>query len=176
MTPLRVLFVCTANICRSPYMELHARHLAGPDAQVVFSSAGTHGFDHRPMNDPMVKLLVSGVDHSEFRSRALTYELLTEADLVLCAEASQRQYILDEQPAMYRRVFTLGQFAEAVRRSDPELSGRELITAASKVSGIAQWEDDVADPYRRGRNAYETAAARISELLEVIVPALTRTR
>ena len=28
--PLSVLFVCTANICRSPYMELLARHLARP--------------------------------------------------------------------------------------------------------------------------------------------------
>ncbi len=44
--PLNVLFVCTANICRSPYMELTARHLAG-DAAVTFASAGTHGFDDR---------------------------------------------------------------------------------------------------------------------------------
>ena len=39
--PLRVLFVCTANICRSPAMELIARDLAG-SAEVVFTSAGTH--------------------------------------------------------------------------------------------------------------------------------------
>ena len=30
--PLSVLFVCTANICRSPYMELLARHLAAARA------------------------------------------------------------------------------------------------------------------------------------------------
>ena len=29
--PIRVLFVCTANICRSPYLELRARQLLGPD-------------------------------------------------------------------------------------------------------------------------------------------------
>ena len=44
-SPLHVLFVCTANICRSPFMEMAARELAGPDAAVEFSSAGTHGFD-----------------------------------------------------------------------------------------------------------------------------------
>ena len=28
--PIRMLFVCTANICRSPYLELRARQLLGP--------------------------------------------------------------------------------------------------------------------------------------------------
>ncbi len=52
-TPLRVLFVCTANICRSPYLELRARQLLGPDAGVEVSSAGTHGFDAAPVSDTM---------------------------------------------------------------------------------------------------------------------------
>lgn len=176
MSPLRVLFVCTANICRSPYMEIHARHLAGPDATVTFASAGTHGFDHRPMNDPMVRQLAEGLDHSTFRSRPLTAELLYDADLVLCAEASHRQFVLDEHPALFRKVFTLGQFAEAVRRSDPTLSGEELVAAASTVPGIAQWVDDVADPYRRGSKAAGTAAAQITALLDVVVPALAGRR
>ena len=48
--PLNVLFVCTANICRSPFMEITARELAGQDAPVEFSSAGTHGFREYPMD------------------------------------------------------------------------------------------------------------------------------
>ena len=36
--PLRVLFVCTANISRSPFMELTARSLAGEGADVVFAT------------------------------------------------------------------------------------------------------------------------------------------
>ena len=41
---LQVLFVCTANISRSPYLELRARSLAG-DAPVDFASAGVHARD-----------------------------------------------------------------------------------------------------------------------------------
>ena len=48
-----MLFVCTANICRSPYLELRARQLLGPDAGVEVSSAGTHGFDAAPVSDTM---------------------------------------------------------------------------------------------------------------------------
>ncbi|WP_309649444.1 adenylyl-sulfate kinase, partial [Nocardioides sp.] len=36
-TPIKVLFVCTANICRSPFMELTARSLAGDDSGVEFT-------------------------------------------------------------------------------------------------------------------------------------------
>ena len=172
MSELRVLFVCTANICRSPYMELHARHLAGPDSPVTFTSAGTHGFEHRKMNESMVRELAEGLDHSGFRSRHLTAEMLYDADLVLCAEAAQRQFILDEHPALFRKVFTLGQFAEAVRRSDPQLSGAELVAAASTVPGIAQWVEDVADPYRRGEEAAARAAEHLDPLGRRIRPVL----
>ena len=49
---MRVVFVCTANICRSPFLELSARTLAGAGADVEFSSAGTHGWvDERPEHD-----------------------------------------------------------------------------------------------------------------------------
>lgn len=174
MSGLHVLFVCTANICRSPYMELHARHILGPDATVSFASAGTHGFEHRRMNAPMAALAAPGVDTSEFRSRPLTEEMLYAADLVLCAEASQRAFILHDQPALFRKVFTLGQFAEVVRRSKPDLTGPELVAAASTVSGIAQLQADVADPYRRGAVAAREAANQISELLDIVVPALAR--
>ncbi len=36
-----ILFVCTANICRSPLAEVIARSVFG-DGQLTFSSAGTH--------------------------------------------------------------------------------------------------------------------------------------
>ena len=55
-----MLFVCTANICRSPAMELIARDLAG-DADVVFSSAGTHARDGHRMNPEMGALLPDGM-------------------------------------------------------------------------------------------------------------------
>ena len=63
--PLKVLFVCTANICRSPYMELAARALAGDRrATIEFTSAGTHGFADQPMNPPMAAALTdtAGID------------------------------------------------------------------------------------------------------------------
>ena len=171
--PLKVLFVCTANICRSPYMELAARRLLPEDGGVVFSSAGTRGFDASEMDAEMAARL-DGVDASSFRSRPLTRELLEEADLVLTAEASHRAFILDEQPGLFRKVFTLGQAAAAIQRIDDGLPRTELLARLAQARGSADPALDVADPYRRGPEAAAEAAAAIERLLAVVVPALAR--
>ena len=171
--PLHVLFVCTANICRSPFMELTARSLAEDAATVTFASAGTHGFDARAMDDVMAATL-EGVDHGGFRSRPLSRELLEEADLVLTAEAAQRAFILDEHPEMFRKVLTLGQAAEALGSAETGLDRDALLEHLATRRAAAGPETGVPDPYRQGPEAAAAAAKRIRELLETVVPALVK--
>jgi sulfate adenylyltransferase len=173
-TPLRVLFVCTANICRSPFMELLTRHLAGAALEV--SSAGTHGFDGRPMEPAMVRPLLERAVPADsvegFRSRPLTADLVGSGDVVLTAEAAHRRWILDDQPAAFRKVFTLGQFAAAVQHAEGA-TGLELLERAGARRRAADVALDVADPYRRGDAVAATCAEQIEDLLRVVVPALT---
>ena len=169
--PIHVLFVCTANICRSAYAEVVARHMVGWGTDVVFSSAGTHGLRSQPLNPEIAVHLPEGVVHDDFSSRRVTRELIGSADLVLTAEASHRSFLIEEYPMAFRKVLTLGQFAEAAEGS--ELRGRELIAAVGRQQPRARPEHDVRDPYRRGPAANAEAAARIDELLAVVVPALT---
>jgi protein-tyrosine-phosphatase len=171
--PLRVLFVCTDNICRSHAMELFARDLAGP-ADIVFTSAGTHARNGQRMTTEMVATLAPGASGipGDFRSRHLTAELLGGADLVLTAEQVHRQHILDDFPQLHRQVFTLGQFA-AANTELPGLSGHDLVAAAGQRRTPATPDQDVADPYRRGRAAAEKATGTITDMLSVIVPRLT---
>ncbi|WP_246849932.1 arsenate reductase/protein-tyrosine-phosphatase family protein [Nocardioides xinjiangensis] len=171
--PLRVLFVCTANICRSPTMELIARDLAG-DADIVFGSCGTHARDGHPMDAEVAPTLPPTLAPGAgdgFRSRLLTAQLLEESDLVLTAESVHRQHILDDFPQLHRKVFTLGQF-EATIADLPGLSGRELVEAAGQRRAPTSPDHDVADPYRRGRAAATTATGRITAMLSVVVPRL----
>lgn len=171
---MQVLFVCTANICRSAYMELVARHRLGPDSSVTVSSAGTHGFQDKPMDRTMATTLEE-VAHEDFRSRALTGAMIRDADLVLTADRAHRQFVLEEFPAAFRKVFTLGQFAEVVRRAreaGDRSTGPELVRAAVGMTGIAQVDAEVADPFARGPVAARTCAREIDALLDVVVPAL----
>lgn len=172
---LQVLFVCTANICRSPYMELSARAL-GP-AGVSFTGAGTHGFDQHPVDDTMAAVLTArAVDpgHLEqFRSRPLTRDLVTRADLVLTAEATHREFVLQEVPAAFRKVFTLGQFVESIATVPTELHGADLVRAAARRRAATHPGSDIADPYRRGPAAAEACADTIDALLETALPRLS---
>lgn len=168
--PISVLFICTANICRSPVMELTARAMAGATSGVEFTSAGTQGFEAAPLNPDMALTMTPGLgDH--FRSRRLTGSILEGADLVLTAESSHRSHILEEHPHLHRRVFTLGQFAATIGQI-PDLTGRALLTEAGMRRTPPRLDDDVADPYRRGRAAAEKATGTITDMLSAIVPRL----
>ncbi|WP_036516942.1 adenylyl-sulfate kinase [Nocardioides sp. J54] len=174
--PLRVLFVCTANICRSPYMELRARAMTQGRPDVEFSSAGTHGFRSHHVDATMAVVLADrGIDADvaeTFASRRLTREMINDADLVLTAEASHRAFVLEEVPGAFRKVFTLGQFAETIERVDPSLTGAALVTAAGHRRAGAVDAHDVRDPYRRGRAAAEASADQIDALLAAVLPRL----
>jgi protein-tyrosine-phosphatase len=109
-----LLFVCTANICRSAYAEVRTAMLA-PALSV--GSAGVQGWVDKAMDAPMAaELTARGGDPSAFRSRRLTIPMLRGARLVLTAEARHRSVILDDLPATHARAFTLGLAALSGRR------------------------------------------------------------
>jgi sulfate adenylyltransferase len=167
---VKLLFVCTANICRSPSAEALAR-AEGP-TDVEFSSAGTHALDGEPINADMVAVLPEGLDTAGFRSRRLTPALVDDADLVVTMEAAQRVFVLDEQPAAFRKVFTLGQLARAVETAPAGLDRAALLEHLGSTRRNADPALDVPDPYRRGPEAAARCVARLGELLRTVLPAL----
>ena len=88
--PLRVVFVCLGNICRSPMAERVAERAAA-DAGVTgveFSSAGTISEEY---DDPMdyraaAVLEKHGYRHADHRARRITEANLESADLVIAME------------------------------------------------------------------------------------------
>ena len=170
--PIRVLFVCTANICRSPFMEIYARSVVGDDLDL--RSAGTYGLDRQPMSPEMVvELHGRGLHAQQFLSRPVTAELINESDLVITAERTHRQFVLDEHPDAFRRVLTLGQAFRASSVIDRATFGREALPELARLRGVADAADDVADPFRRGPAAAAAAAAQITAMLDQFLPVLT---
>ena len=90
---LRVLFVCTANICRSPLAEGLLRHrlrAGGLGRRLQVRSAGTAAKrGQRP--DPRVVEVAAeaGVPLGRIRSRRLTREMLSRSDYVLVMDRGQ---------------------------------------------------------------------------------------
>jgi protein-tyrosine-phosphatase len=161
-----VLFVCTANICRSPFAEALARLRLGPDAPVVLASAGTHAREGVPLDPPMAARLeaLGGVPGRP--SRPLTMTLVDEADLVVVMERRHREFILDDRPLAAWKTFVLGQVTRMEPRVPGELTGRDFLTALRAAHLAPTAEDDIDDPYRRGDRAAAAVAGRIEALLE----------
>lgn len=179
MTPPRLLFVCTANISRSPYAERRARQaLEGWDA--VVSSAGVPGFEGRPMDPEMAALLEErGGDARDHVSRSLTPAIFAEAEVVLVFEFAQHMRIFEADPQGGRRVLSLGQLARAAERwaaagDDPPafVDAVTLVGHAVDTVGMDSTSFDVQDPYRRGRRIATDVADEIDAHLDAVLPLL----
>src|SRR5690242_5006986 len=92
---MRLLYVCTANRCRSPIAERLAR-ARGFDA----SSAGTRAVVNCPMVAYAATALAElGGAPEEFRSRQVNVRMIDDADLVLTMTRQHRDHVLQLQPA-----------------------------------------------------------------------------
>jgi protein-tyrosine phosphatase len=85
--PFHVCFVCSGNICRSPYAEALLRDTAdrhGLSARIRASSLGTFGIEGQPAHPWTVRVAAErGMDLAGFRSRGVDVERLGEVDLVV---------------------------------------------------------------------------------------------
>lgn len=114
-----VLFVCHANLCRSPMAEYIARAVLAAD-DVGVGSAGTHAVPGRPMH-PFAAAVLAGrdPDSAGFRSREVSRDLLSDAALILTASRRERAFCVTLAPGAVGRTFTLRQFSRLAAAAEP---------------------------------------------------------
>ncbi|WP_229051949.1 hypothetical protein [Aeromicrobium sp. Leaf350] len=166
-----VLAVCTANICRSPLMEMVLRDRLDPSHFEV-ASAGVRGWVDKPM-DAMaaMELMRLGLTPGSFRSHPIDDYFVDSAGLILTATSDHRSEILGGTPEALRRTFTLVEFAQlapSVEADSPE----ELVAEAARLRSRARGSLDVVDPYRRKPAVYRTVADQIDAACATIAERL----
>lgn len=97
--PVRILFVCMGNICRSPTAEGVFRAevaKAGLSDAIRTDSAGTHDYHIGEPPDPRsVKAAAArGVDISDLRARQVTRVDFSSFDYVLAMDAQNHQALM----------------------------------------------------------------------------------
>ena len=102
--PLRLLFVCLGNICRSPLAEgaLRARlHAAGLAHRYTLDSAGLGSWHAGAPPDPRTISVAArhGVDIAELRARQLRPADYSEFDWLLCADRDNLRAVRTAAPA-----------------------------------------------------------------------------
>jgi len=136
---LGVLFVCTANICRSPTAEAVFRHKAskaGLIDRLLVDSAGTHDYQIGNSPDPRAQLVASkrGYLMSDLRARQVTRADLERFDYILAMD-------MQNMSALHR----LG---------EPDLWQKpKLLMSYSQLYKAKE----IADPYSAREDSFELA-------------------
>ncbi|MGW5670000.1 arsenate reductase/protein-tyrosine-phosphatase family protein [Micromonospora sp. NPDC003776] len=173
-----VLFVCHANMCRSPMAEYIARRLlAGQPIGVA--SAGTDAVDGAAMHPYAVEVAAgNGADPAGFRTRRLRAEHLRAATLVLTATRRQRSVCTSLAPAALHRTFTLRQFARLAAAAEPPAAHNgSPLRAAVEAAALARTRlqpagpdaDDLRDPIGGRPAAFRRCAEEIERALRPVL-------
>ncbi len=119
--PHHLLFVCTANIARSPMAEAFARQYADERGwDILAKSAGTHAIEGEPAAPHSVKVCKElGADCADHRSQPMTDELVAWADRILVMEMRHASSIRERFPASDEKLQLLGTFGGLVEIGDP---------------------------------------------------------
>ncbi len=134
--PLRLLFVCSGNICRSPLAEAIFRSLAqdaGLGGRFELDSAGTHGYHEGELADPRTRRVGQrhGVKVTSI-AREIDTDDLERFDLVVAMDRGHLRQLESMASAAQRAKLRL------IRDFDPGGPGR-----------------DVPDPYYGGEAGFE---------------------
>jgi protein-tyrosine phosphatase len=112
---VKILVVCTGNICRSPVAEhlLRASLPATADGTVTVASAGTTGMSGHPMDVRSLDYLAHhGIDGTGFTARRVNRRILQDADLLVGLEKAHVDRCLRVAPSLLTQSFRLHQLAE----------------------------------------------------------------
>ena len=186
MTSLRLLFVCTGNICRSPSAEylLRARleHLLGDDAKKFQLSSAGLGTPGGWEIDPKIAQLLRerGIeDRQEFRSRRVDAEILADADLILTGTKQHRLAIGADFPEAYSRTFTMREAAALLCTAETAAlpayevveRGRAAVALLQRARSTRVLRDDqfdIEDPHGHRTSVYKTMFAQVTAVVDIL--------
>ena len=139
-----ILFVCRANIARSPMAEALFNKMIeemGLSHQCQARSAGTWGEDGLPAAVVGVQVMQArGMDISSHLSREVNTEIIDAANLILTMERGHQEALQVEFPQQRDKIYSL-----------TEMVGMEY---------------DIPDPFGKGLQDFEETAAELESIIQ----------
>lgn len=181
-----ILFVCTGNIARSPFMELTlAQRLADTSAAALpVTSAGTYALAHSGVHPAVAEELDNrGIDSSGFTTTQLSSQLVQQAGLILTATRDHRRLVARLAPERRNVTFTLRQFVRLIQldpvgeirvaTNGPLEALAQLANRNRGLSGGSQDDDDIVDPVNSHRRLFPATFAAIDPAISLLAELIT---
>jgi protein-tyrosine-phosphatase len=153
---MKILFICTANICRSVIAEgiLKKLFANSPGFHTVFvSSAGIDALENFTPDQKTQEICMKrNIFIGSHKAQQLTNVILKEMDIILCMEKIHKQRILSAFPKYSKHVFLLKEYLHRDPLEDVEIK----------------------DPTGKSKVYYEKCFKEIEKEVRRILPAILR--
>ena len=149
---MKIMFVCTGNICRSAMAEYLLKKKAKENKKELnISSCGTYATDGDIATYEAIETLRDdfNIDLKPHRATNITKSDILKSDLILCATINHKNFVLYMFPELKGKVYTIKEFA-----------------------GENTQNLDVQDPWGYDISVYRKCASEISNLLDRIIDKL----
>ncbi len=151
---MNILFVCTANICRSAMSAAILRKMVAEhclQSSILVDSAGTEALVESPSEETTVAVCRNhGIDIAMHRGQQITNVMVRDASIILCMAEPHRRIIRGIFPQWERKILLLKEFGMAESPAHPS----------------------VEDPTGRSKKKYEKCFVELEAEITRIFPIL----
>lgn len=186
--PVKILFICTGNTCRSPLAEGLLRQMAEQqNLSVEVKSAGISAMQGAPISPHSRTILQRKGIAWTHSSQPATADLIQWADIVLTMTTSHKSIVIQKHPQELEKIHSLKEFVEndphvlaAISESESLYSELEVRKVFSQTITIEERRRlmeleqslpnyDIVDPFGGTLTEYEQCATEIEQSLQKLV-------
>ncbi len=148
---MKIMFICTGNICRSAMAHAMFEKMAKEqNKNVQVYSCGIYAQNGDiPTYEAIETMNEYGIDLRNHRATNIRNSNIKDMDVILCATISHKNSVINMYPELKEKAFTMKEYA-----------------------GYPQNDLDIKDPWGYGIEVYKSCAKEIKECLNKIIEKL----